>query len=138
MSSFYIKKADEIAIRNKKFCFYCQTSFEKIEIEHIVPQSKGGTCELTNITSACKRCNLYKSDFTIDVFLDRIIEKRHKVYLLLMKLITRASVSAKRHGKDQQEFLTLIAKIKVQKKEFTYFTSIINSIHTKKYIICHG
>lgn len=49
-------------------CAYCQTS-ERIvgpllEIDHIVPESKGGTLEESNLTLACPLCNSHKSDLT--------------------------------------------------------------------------
>jgi hypothetical protein len=33
-------------------------------IEHIVPKSKGGTSDLSNLALACPSCNLYKADRT--------------------------------------------------------------------------
>lgn len=47
-------------------CGYCLTSQRIIgpllEIEHIVPEARGGTSEETNLFLACPRCNGYKSD----------------------------------------------------------------------------
>ncbi len=47
-------------------CAYCQTS-ERIvgpllEIDHIVPESKGGSSDESNLTLACPLCNSHKSD----------------------------------------------------------------------------
>ncbi len=49
-------------------CAYCQTA-ERIvgpllEIDHIVPESKGGSSDEANLTLACPLCNSHKSDST--------------------------------------------------------------------------
>lgn len=47
-------------------CGYCQMPAEliytQIEIEHIVPVSKGGTDDEENLWLACSNCNTYKSN----------------------------------------------------------------------------
>ncbi|MFZ1463284.1 MAG: HNH endonuclease [Anaerolineae bacterium] len=47
-------------------CAYCQTSERVIgpllEIDHIVPESKGGSSDESNLTLACPLCNSHKSD----------------------------------------------------------------------------
>jgi hypothetical protein len=49
-------------------CAYCQTSEHVIgpllEIDHIIPESKGGGSDETNLTLACPLCNSHKSDLT--------------------------------------------------------------------------
>ena len=49
-------------------CGYCLTRQEYVpwilEIEHIVPKSKGGTDDAENLWLACRSCNLFKSDQT--------------------------------------------------------------------------
>jgi len=49
-------------------CGYCQTSEwiigPLLEIDHIIPQSQGGTSVEENLTLACPLCNSYKSDQT--------------------------------------------------------------------------
>ena len=46
-------------------CGYCLTHQEYVpwvlEIEHIVPRSKGGTDDEENLWLACRSCNLFKS-----------------------------------------------------------------------------
>lgn len=49
-------------------CAYCQTA-ERIvgpllEIDHIVPESKGGLSDETNLTLACPLCNSHRSNST--------------------------------------------------------------------------
>lgn len=38
----------------------------KLELDHVVPVSKGGSSSLTNIQPLCRRCNASKGDETID------------------------------------------------------------------------
>jgi len=49
-------------------CGYCLARQEYLpwvlEIEHIIPKSKGGTDDEENLWLACHSCNLYKSDQT--------------------------------------------------------------------------
>ncbi len=58
--------------RSGGFCEYCQCpsefATEPFSIEHIVPRSKSGSDDLTNLAYACIGCNVYKSDKI--VFLD--------------------------------------------------------------------
>jgi hypothetical protein len=49
-------------------CAYCLGSqlhvYGILEMEHVVPSSRGGTDEENNLCLACRFCNLYKSDQT--------------------------------------------------------------------------
>lgn len=46
-------------------CYYCGTS-EPSQVDHVVPFSRGGADTPANFVAACSRCNLDKSDMTID------------------------------------------------------------------------
>lgn len=48
-------------------CVYCGEPSE-LEIEHIVPLARGGTNEITNLTVACKSCNMKKRTQTASEF----------------------------------------------------------------------
>lgn len=51
--------------RNGKYqCHCCKKWFPKseIDIDHIVPQNRGGTDELWNLQAMCKHCNRSKQD----------------------------------------------------------------------------
>ena len=41
-------------------CVFCKKSNISLEIDHIIPRSRGGTDRLDNLTIACKKCNLKK------------------------------------------------------------------------------
>ena len=49
-------------------CRKCGGWFKKseIDIDHIIPQNKGGTNDLWNLQPMCKHCNRSKSDDTIE------------------------------------------------------------------------
>ena len=49
-----------IFIRDFNTCQYCGNSAESID--HIIPKSKGGLHEWSNVVACCKRCNLVKAD----------------------------------------------------------------------------
>lgn len=57
----------KILSRDKFTCQYCGSSAPEVvlEVDHIIPKSKGGGNEETNLVTACKKCNLGKSNTTI-------------------------------------------------------------------------
>jgi 5-methylcytosine-specific restriction endonuclease McrA len=44
-------------------CQYCGT-VDELTLDHVVPKSRGGKSNWDNLTTACKRCNSRKGDFT--------------------------------------------------------------------------
>ena len=51
---------ENIFIRDFFICQYCGRSAESVD--HIVPRSKGGLHEWSNVVACCKKCNLIKAD----------------------------------------------------------------------------
>lgn len=49
-------------------CAYCKAENVPLEIEHIVPRSRGGTNRVSNLTIACRRCNEEKGNRTAEEF----------------------------------------------------------------------
>jgi hypothetical protein len=53
-----------IAERDHYRCVYCQTSQsnsgQRLQLDHIVPQSQGGESTLDNLCLACSSCNAHK------------------------------------------------------------------------------
>jgi hypothetical protein len=52
--------------RDRYTCAYCAQRFraDQLDMEHIVPRSKGGKESWTNLVTACKACNNRKADRT--------------------------------------------------------------------------
>jgi hypothetical protein len=44
----------------KRKCAYCDKKNVKLEIEHIIPKSRGGSNRVDNLTISCRKCNLKK------------------------------------------------------------------------------
>lgn len=55
--------------RAERHCEYCKRPEKyvsmELEIDHILPQSKGGTDNLDNLCYACQKCNGYKANRTL-------------------------------------------------------------------------
>jgi hypothetical protein len=52
--------------RDRYLCAYCaqRFRFEQLDMEHILPRSKGGANSWTNLVTACKACNNCKANRT--------------------------------------------------------------------------
>jgi len=60
-------------------CAYCGKTDVPLQVEHIVPKSRGGTDRVSNLTLACGPCNRRKGDRTVEDFLKRKPEVLAKV-----------------------------------------------------------
>ncbi len=49
-------------------CAYCGKTDVPLEVEHIVPTSRGGTDRVSNLTIACRTCNVEKGNKTAEEF----------------------------------------------------------------------
>jgi len=49
-------------------CAYCGKKDIPLEVEHIIPKSKGGTDRISNLTLSCQKCNLKKGNKTAEGF----------------------------------------------------------------------
>jgi CRISPR/Cas system Type II protein with McrA/HNH and RuvC-like nuclease domain len=49
--------------RDGNQCVYCGTKKE-LTIDHVIPKSRGGTNEWTNLVTCCSKCNLKKGNKT--------------------------------------------------------------------------
>ncbi len=52
--------------RDKNICQYCgnRFCFSDLTMDHVIPKSRGGNREWTNIVACCKRCNSKKGNRT--------------------------------------------------------------------------
>jgi hypothetical protein len=129
----YIKKGDRESLIAIGKCMYCGNT-ELLEIDHITALKNGGTSQRENLTVACSKCNSMKGDFPLDVFLARIILKRDKVFNTVFKYTGTLLRHRRRGGHlDIQEWCA--AKIKESRLLHSYYTRIVHSILTEKYIV---
>ena len=56
----------EIFERDNFTCTYCGETDISLECDHIYPVSRGGTSELSNLTTSCFSCNRSKSNKTLE------------------------------------------------------------------------
>ncbi len=61
-------------------CAYCGTADTPLEIEHVVPRSRGGSSRVSNLTLACHACNQAKDVLPLTAFFacDKGLRKRLK------------------------------------------------------------
>ena len=61
--------------RDRYTCQYCGEQPKGLEIEHVVPRSKGGRNVWENVVTACRRCNATKRDRTPEEAGMRLLSK---------------------------------------------------------------
>lgn len=88
--------------RDRYLCAYCakQFRFDQLDMEHIVPSSKGGADSWMNLVTACKACNNRKADRTPEVSGMKLhyvpyVPNRYEAFILSNRKILA----------DQMEFL---------------------------------
>lgn len=57
-------------------CAYCGATDAPLEVEHIVPRSRGGSDRVSNLTLACRACNQAKGDRTAAEFGHPAVQER--------------------------------------------------------------
>ncbi len=72
-------------------CAYCDNKNMPLQIEHIIPKSKGGSNAISNLTLACKSCNKKKGTLTVQTFLKNKPTKLKNILLLTKKPLKNAS-----------------------------------------------
>lgn len=60
----------EIFERDNYTCNYCNQVGGILEVDHIIPVSKGGNNEFNNLTTSCRSCNRKKRDKLVDEFIN--------------------------------------------------------------------
>ena len=55
--------------RDGRTCVYCDAEDAVLEVDHVVPRSKGGTNRVSNLTCACVDCNRRKGSQDLEAFL---------------------------------------------------------------------
>ena len=52
----------------QRTCAYCKAKNVPLEVEHIVPRSRGGSNRITNLALSCRKCNQAKGNQTAEEF----------------------------------------------------------------------
>ena len=53
----------------QRTCAYCDAKQVPLEVDHIIPSSRGGSNRVSNLTLACRPCNLKKGNLLLETFL---------------------------------------------------------------------
>ncbi len=56
-----------------RLCVYCYAKNIPLQIDHIIPKSKGGSNRIDNLTLACSSCNLKKGNLSVEAFTNKAI-----------------------------------------------------------------
>ena len=67
----YVDKKAYLLERERGCCIYCgiHASKAKMQIDHVVPKSKGGTDSLNNLVLSCHECNQVKGSQDVQTYL---------------------------------------------------------------------
>lgn len=55
-------------------CVYCKAQNIPLQVDHIIPRSKGGSDRASNLTLACASCNLKKGNLSIEEFSPELVK----------------------------------------------------------------
>ncbi|MCD3254360.1 HNH endonuclease [Clostridium botulinum] len=60
-----------VKLQNPHRCAYCgrELKRDEITVDHVIPYSKGGKTDFTNLVIACKHCNQKKSNMTLNQYM---------------------------------------------------------------------
>lgn len=64
----WYKTLNFIFKRDNYTCVYCGQVGGKLEADHIMPFSRGGSDEVGNLITSCRKCNRQKKDKTVEEF----------------------------------------------------------------------
>jgi len=56
-------------------CAYCGNYRYNMILEHVWPESRGGSSNPGNLVTACQSCNVIKSDYFVEAFREEIAER---------------------------------------------------------------
>jgi 5-methylcytosine-specific restriction endonuclease McrA len=80
-------------------CVYCGKKNLPLEIDHIIPRSRGGSDRVSNLTLACHNCNQAKGKLFVEEFLKNKSKVLKRIKSQLKKpLKDAAAINATRHA----------------------------------------
>ncbi len=82
---------------NRK-CAYCGATNRPLEVEHIVAKSNGGSNRVSNLTLACKQCNVRKGNSLLEDFVKEPQKRQTILRYAKQPLKDAAAVNATRYA----------------------------------------
>jgi len=83
----------------QRTCAYCDVKQGSLEVDHIIPASKGGSNRVSNLTLACRPCNLKKGNLSLETFLIKDPKRLQRILnQLQVPLKDAAAVNATRYA----------------------------------------
>jgi 5-methylcytosine-specific restriction endonuclease McrA len=76
-------------------CAYCETANVPLEIEHVLPRSKGGSNRVGNLVIACRTCNEEKNNLLLDEWKEQLSKKKDKRSPVIMENIEKVKEQIK-------------------------------------------
>lgn len=73
-------------------CAYCGEPlfYKEMQVDHLIPKSKGGTDDIANLMPSCRLCNHYKRALDLETFrnwgLGKLHERLKKIYIVRVAL----------------------------------------------------
>ena len=110
-----------IYYRENKKCFYCKKDllYKQISIDHFYPLSLGGTHDVFNIVSSCKKCNKIKENNLPENALDTLVNLFKKAVNDDFITGTNLDIS----NRELKELLLKVYRVKNISGEFIFESS---------------
>ena len=95
-------------------CIYCGKKNLPLEIEHIIPKSRGGSSRVSNLTISCRKCNLKKGSQTAEEFGFPDIQKQAKESLksTVFMNVVRKMLAKQINAEETFGYITKYGRIK--------------------------
>lgn len=135
-----IKKIKEIVIQRDglKCCYcQCQLSINTITMEHIVPESKGGTFNVSNLTVSCAECNnkrgnksflRYCVSYNLSPIYLQKYKKLHSNYLKIKALnISKEKYLTSEYAKPSDLINKSCKHLKIKEINFSFYEELLNN-----------
>lgn len=68
-SGISVEQSISIKQETGNHCVYCGVKSNNLQIDHVIPLSRGGADDITNAVTACPRCNVSKGNKTLILWL---------------------------------------------------------------------
>ena len=77
--------------RDQRTCQYCGKRKRRLEVDHVVPRSRGGQYRISNLITACRDCNRRKDRRSVSEFLAKEPQKLRSVVRQLKQPLASAA-----------------------------------------------